>query len=569
MDNIFIQLAIILGLASFLGFFTLKFKLPILIAYLLGGLLIATLSLFDPHTSKALSFLPEIGLAFVLFLVGMELDFRELRKLGKPIILAGTVQIFITTIIGSVLARNLGFAVTESWYLGIGLSFSSTIVVIKLLIDKKDLTSLYGKLTVGILLLEDLIAVCLLLFLTVSPSMFHLGIQQSFPLLAFLAKVLLLFTTAIILNKFLLVFIFKAVSKSGELLFLTALSWCFIYVSFAILMGFSVVIGAFLAGMVLASSPYHFQIQGKIKPLRDFFVALFFVYLGTQVNFTDLGAAYPLILVFTGYSLFLKPLLFLLILGAFGFRKHTMFQASISLTHISEFSLIILLVGFKLGTVSQTALTAIALSTVLSMVAASLMIHHSGRIYKKISRLVAFFERKQGSFELEKTADKLESENHVVVIGAHRVGGEVVKFLKKEKIPQLVVDFNPERIKTLTEMGINCVYGDMGDPEILEALSLENAKMIISTAQDREDNLLLLEELRSRHIGVPVVTRAETLDDAKVLYQKGASYVIVPEVLAGDTLTELLKNHLGNNNYFKEKAKSEKEKLDGKTLAWE
>ncbi len=467
------------------------------------------------------------------------------------------------------MARNLGFETMEAWYLGIGLSFSSTIVVVKLLIDKKDLTSLYGKLTVGILLLEDLLAVLLLLGLTVSPSMFHLGISQSAPIAAFVIKVLLLFVIAIVLNRYLLAVIFKAVSKSGELLFLTALAWCFLYVSFSILMGFSVVIGAFLAGVVLASSPYHFQIQGKIKPLRDFFVALFFVYLGTQVNFIDLGKAYLLIIVFTGYTLFLKPLLFLLILGAFGFRKHTMFQASISLTHISEFSLIILLVGFKLGVVSQTALTAIALSTVLSMVVASLMIHYSGRIYKKLSKLISFFERKNSSFELEKGAENIERENHVVVIGAHRVGGEVVKLLKKEKIPQLVVDFNPTRIKTLTAMGINCVYGDMGDPEVLEDLSLENARMIISTAQDREDNLLLLEELKSKQIEVPVVTRAETLDDAKILYSKGASYVIVPEVLAGDTLTDLLKNHLDNGSYFEKRAKMEKAKLSEKTLAWE
>ena len=168
MDNIFIQLAIILGIASILGFITVRLKLPLLIAYLFGGLLIATTAVFDPRTSEVLHFLPEIGIAFVLFLVGMELDLREIKSLGKPILLAGILQITMTTIIGSSIARLLGFAPTESLYLGVGLSFSSTILVIKLLLDKKDLNALYGKLAVGILLLEDLLAVILLLFLTVT-----------------------------------------------------------------------------------------------------------------------------------------------------------------------------------------------------------------------------------------------------------------------------------------------------------------------------------------------------------------------------------------------------------------
>src|SRR3989344_553823 len=303
MDNIFIQLAIILGLSSILGYIMVRFKLPLLIAYLLGGLVIATVSVFDVRSSEVLHFLPEIGIAFVLFLVGMELDIREIKNLGKPIITAGTLQIVITTILGSSLARLFGFGVAESWYLGVGLAFSSTILVIKLLLDKKDITALYGKLAIGILLLEDLLAVILLVFLTVSNSVFSLGLQQAFPLLTLLVKALILFVLAILLSKHILPSIFKAVSKQAELLFLTALAWCFIYISFAILLGFSVVIGAFLAGVTLASSPFHYQIQGKVKPLRDFFVTLFFVYLGTQVNFSELGKVLPITILFTIYTL--------------------------------------------------------------------------------------------------------------------------------------------------------------------------------------------------------------------------------------------------------------------------
>ncbi len=569
MDNIFIQLAIILGLSSVLGFVTHKFSLPLLVAYLFGGLILASSTLFDFQGSQALSFLPEIGIAFVLFLVGMELDLREVKNLGKPIIVSALFQIIITTILGSSLAKNFGFSDAESWYLGLGLSFSSTIVVVKLLLDKKDLTSLYGKLALGILILEDLLAVLVLLALTVSPSFLGLGLQQTIPVITFVAKVLLLFGSAFLLNRYLLTAVFSAVAKSGELLFLTALSWCFIFVSFSIFLGFSVMIGAFLAGVALAASPYHFQIQGKVKPLRDFFITLFFVYLGTQVNFSQIREVLPTVLLFVSYAVLIKPVLFMLILGIFGFRKHTLFQTSINLSQVSEFSLIVILVGVKMGVASTAALTVIALTGVASMIISSILISHSSVIYKHLSSLFTFFERKNYHHFLERVRIGENLRGHVVVIGGHRVGGEIIKFLKKERIGHIVLDFNPTQIEDLQKMGVKVIYGDMSDPEVLDALFLKEARMIISTAPGVEDNLTLLEEVRSRHIRVPVVVRAETPLDAKILYKKGADFVIVPEILAGDFLAEKLRQHLKEGGYFKGRAKIELARLSRKTLAWE
>lgn len=551
-----------------LGYGVVRFKLPLLIAYLLGGLMIASTAVFDPRASEVLHFLPEIGIAFVLFLIGMELDLREIKSLGKPILLAGTLQITITTILGATLAKVLGFGPVESWYLGVGLAFSSTILVVKLLMDKKDEGALYGKLAVGILILEDVLAVLLLVVLSVSSSILGLGFQQTFPILALAFKAILLFGLVFILSKFVLPSVFRAVSKQKELLFITALAWCFIYISFAIFLGFSVVIGAFLAGIALANSPFHYQIQGRIKPLREFFVALFFVYLGTQVDFSEIGKIYPLTILFTGYTLFLKPTIFLLILGIFGFRKHTIFQTALSLTHISEFSLILLLVGFKLGFVSQPALTTIALSTVLSMIVASVMITHSPKLYKRLSRILGFFERKNYKHALESWRHYQNMEGFVIVIGARKVGGEIVKLLKREKISQIVLDFNPYQVDILMKEQIPVLYGDMGDPEVLDKLNLHSARMVISTSASEEDNKLLLEELRSRHINIPVIVRAETVDEAIGLYKAGADFVIIPEILAGDFLVEKLRDHLPSGSFFKNRAEIELEKLSHKTLSW-
>ncbi len=564
MNNIFTQLAVILSLSSVLGLIIYKFKLPLLIAYLLGGLILGLISV-DFSKSYALSILPDIGIAFVLFLVGMELDLREIRNFGKQILIAGVLQVVITSVVGTFIAQSFGFNLTQSIYLGVGLAFSSTILVVKLLSDKGSLSALFGKLSLGVLLLEDLLAVLILLVMTSAP-LIQVGFSPGFPLIEFILKVVLLFGVAIVFQRFILSSVFKSVSDSTELLFLISLAWCFSYITLALSLGFSILIGAFLAGVALASSPYHFQIQGKVKPMRDFFVVLFFVYLGTRVNFADVATVWPLIFIFTSYAIIIKPLIFLLLFGMFGFRKHTMFFSSINLSQISEFSLIILLVGLKLGIVTETTLTVIALSSILSYIVSSLEISYAAKIYKYLQSIISFFEKKTNLLERGETTELSE---HIVVIGAHRVGGEVVRFLKKEKKPLVVLDFNPRQVEALLATQIPVIYGDLGDPEVLDILELQRARMVISTSGDVLDNKVLLEELKTRHINIPVIVRAHSVKDAKELYKKGADFVILPEVMAGDSLMELIRDHLGDRDYFKDRARIELEKLSRKPLAWE
>jgi len=302
MNNIFLQLALVLILSSVFGYLAHRFKLPLVIAYLLSGLLFSLVLFIDPAHVQIFEFLPELGIALVLFLIGMELDLREIKSLGKPIVVGALVQIIISTLAGMTITKALGFSAIDSFYLGLGLSFSSTVVVIKLLLEKRDLASLYGKLSIGILLIEDLIAIGVLMGISVGSSTLQLGFQESLPLLALVAKALGLFILTYVLSRYVLERLFTAVATSIELLFLTALAWCFLFTTLAIISGFSVVIGAFLAGVALASSAYRFQIQSKIKPLRDFFVTLFFVYLGAQVKVGDFITHWPTILSLTAYA---------------------------------------------------------------------------------------------------------------------------------------------------------------------------------------------------------------------------------------------------------------------------
>lgn len=565
-NTLFIQLAIILGLAAILGYLMKLFKLPLLVAYLLVGVLIASMQIFDVATSEVLTYLPEIGMAFVLFFVGMELDIKEIKNLGKPIIAAGLGQIIISTLAGCIIASALGFPFIESFYLGTGLAFSSTIVVVKLLLEKKDLGSLYGKLSLGILLLEDLVAILILMMMTVSSSFLHLGLQTSLPLVMLLIKGGLLLVLSLGLSRYVLSPVFNAVAKSAELLFLSALAWCFIFVSLSLFLGFSIVIGAFLAGIALANSPFHFEIQGKVKPLRDFFVALFFVYLGSQVVFSQIESILPLLAIFTFYALLLKPAIYLLILGIFGFRKHTIFQTALNLSQISEFSLIIMVVGLNLGTVSQSVLTAMALTGVVSIIFSSIMITYSRSIYKKIAPLIGFFEHGGSAKPIE--TKTLEMEDHVILVGARWMGGEIIKFLKREGIPFLVVDFDPEVVKKLAGERVHVLFGDISDPEILEFLDLKKAKLIISTADSHEDNLILASELKRRNSRAALMIRATDAREAEDLYLAGVDYAILPDVVSGDFITQILKNHWPKMDFFKDRSKIELNKLSHKHLSF-
>lgn len=542
MDNIFSQLAVALSLSSLIGFVTLKFKLPLVVAYLSAGVLISILSLIDPGHSSVFETLPEIGIAFVLFLIGMELDLREIKSLGFPIVVSAIGQIAISTTAGFAIASALGFEPGISIYLGIGLAFSSTVVVVKMLLEKRELASLHGKLSVGILLIEDLIAILVLMFISVSESSFGFGFQQSLPILTLLLKALGLFILTFLLSRFVLEKVFDAVAKSVELLFLTAITWCFVFTTVAVVSGFSVVIGAFLAGVALASSPYHLQIQGKIKPLRDFFLTLFFVYLGLQANILDVVSYWPMIVIFTLFAIIVKPILYMFLLGLFGFRKHSMFQTGLSLSQVSEFSLVVLLVGVQSGLASKEALSVMAAVAICSIILSSIFISNAKFIYKFVKNFVQVFEHHSKVHFFESRVEQ-DLENHVVIIGADQVGGPVVRYLHKEKSPIVVLDFNPHIVQEYRQKGINIIYGDAGDQEILEGLMLKKARLVISTANDLTDNEMILLEAKKSKKPITVVVRANDKEQAQKLRDLGADYVILPEQVSGDFLLNQLKSH--------------------------
>lgn len=540
MDNLFLAFTLVLGMATLFSLLARFLRIPLIVAYIFTGVVLTTFGTPIIRETPVLHFLPEIGIAFLLFLIGMELDYREMLKVGKGAVIASFVQLSLSGIAGFAMALLLGFTREQGVYIGIALAFSSTIAVVKLLAERHDESSLHGRLSVGILLLEDLLAIVVLMFLSLSTSALSIGLTNSLPLVSLILKSLFFFSLTMYVARYILPSIVSYIAHSTELLFLSAIALCFSWISLAHLLGFSMEIGAFLAGLALASSPYRLQIAGRIKPLRDFFIALFFINLGAGANLLDVATHPTPFLLFTSYAIVVKPLIFMIVLSALGYRKHSTFLTSINLTQISEFSLIVLSAGQVLGIVDSSLLSTFALVGAVSIALSSILIIHSKTLYKLVYPLITHLERDK-SIATVALKKEPELKNHIIVVGCHQSGGKVVEYIAEKQGDQLVaVDFNPEIVKELAGKGIRVVFGDISDPDIVDEVNVKAAKLIVSTVRDFDDNHLLLLEAKRKNHDAFVILAAQTEEDAEKLKKKGADKVIIPLALEGQHIVNFL-----------------------------
>ena len=276
-ENIFLQISILLGITVSIAFIVRLLRQPLMIAYIVAGIIAGPVFLNVIHgDSSSFQAFAELGVVLLLFLVGLSLDFKYIRRVGKVAVVAGVGQVLFTGVIGWLLLTALGLGTFEALYLSIAITFSSTIIIIKLLSDKQDLESVYGRFTVGLLLVQDVIAITvMILFKT-----FFSGNGTWGALSIFLLKGGVLVAVIYFLARVLLPPLLNKVANSGEFLFLFTIAWCFGISSLVYWFGFSLEIGAVMAGISLGSSKYSLEIGSKIRPLRDFFIVLFFIILG-------------------------------------------------------------------------------------------------------------------------------------------------------------------------------------------------------------------------------------------------------------------------------------------------
>ncbi|MBT3582409.1 hypothetical protein HN510_01175 [Candidatus Woesearchaeota archaeon] len=531
MDAILLDLSIIIIIAASIGIIAKYLKQPAILAYIIGGIIIGPFGFKLIQNVEFVKTIGELGIALLLFVVGLELSADRLKKVGVSAGIIGLAEVGAVTLLGYLVAGFFGFNQMESIYIGLILAFSSTLVVIKMLSDKKELDTLHGRIMLGVLLVQDvivIIAMTLLLNTNVSAMDFVELILMGLSILA----------AAAIGAKFILPLFFSKVAESQELLFLFALAWCFLFAGAATYLGFSIVIGAFIAGVALANFPYNIEIIGRVKPIRDFFVTIFFVAIGIQiVPILDKALLIPIV-VFTLTIILLKPLIIAFIVSMQGYARRTAFLSGFGLAQVSEFSIILVMQGVLIGHISESLLSVTIIITAVTMLLTTYLIKYSNKIYSVVGHLL-FFNRHT---DHEITHIQHELNRHIVIFGADRTGRKIVDSLREFTNQVVVVDYNPDIIHGLISRKINCICGDAEDTEILDRLELSKAYAIISTIPSHSVNRAIIRNLKRRNHHAIFLSVAENSEEALKLYDDGADYVILPAMLAGEKLTDILQN---------------------------
>lgn len=541
--ELYLEITILIGLATVLALIFRLLKQPPILSYILAGIIVGPVGLFHITNGEVLHSFAEIGITLLLFMLGLEMKFKDLRSVGKVALYTGIGQIVFTSVIGFGICLLLGFSALASLYIAVALTFSSTIIVVKLLSDKKDLKSLYGKISVGFLLVQDFVAIIALIIL----SGFNTGDTQISPItfLLLTLKAAVIFGWVILLSKTVLPRLMNFVAKNTEILFLFSLAWAFSMAAFVSspLIGFSIEIGGFLAGLALANTAQNIQIVSRVRSLRDFFITIFFVTLGMKMIFADFSTIFLPSVLLSLFVLIGNPIIVMIILGLMGYRSRTSFMAGLTVAQISEFSLIVIFMGNKIGHVDDSVVSLLTIVGAVTFIISTYMIMNSNYLYKKLSPILKFFERKEIHEILLPTS---ELKKHVVLIGANRMGESILEALlaKDEKV--VVIDFDPDVIARLKKKNIQCYFGDVADPEIQEHVNITDARLIMSTVPDVDDNLLMLQSLKRKKKDILIVVFALETDDAKALYKAGADYVVLPHLAGGRHIAKILvdENHL-------------------------
>jgi Kef-type K+ transport system membrane component KefB len=530
----------IIFLFSFLSALIFKLlKQPLIVSYIFIGIVLSYF-LTPTEIKSLIHTFSDIGIIFLLFLVGLELKLKTLREIGRQAIIIGSLQEILTILVGFFVAKILGFSDLAAFYLGSAFSFSSTIIMVKLISDKGDMEKLYGKLAVGFLLVQDLITILMLLFIPFWSKELSTNIYQ----VIFGAIALVLIPT---LSIKILPRLENILAKSHEVLFLFSLAFGFGLATLFKYLNIGLEAGALIAGVSLSTLSVTPEIVSRLKPLRDFFLIAFFVVLGLTIttNF-QISNFFLNSLIFSLFILIGNPLIMFVMLKLLNYSNKTSFLLGLTSAQISEFSFILINLGIKLGHISQDLLPLTALTGIVTIFLSTYMFTYADSIYKLIEKPLKFLEKKQRKEEQGEEKPSYD----VILFGCDRTGYGFLEVFKKLNINFLIVDYDFEKVKNLKKEGFNIIYGDAAEVDFLEELNLKETKLIVSTVPDYETNLLILEFYRSLNPNGIFISTARRFDDAFDLYKNGADYVIIPHFLGGEYASLLFEKHQFNKEEY-------------------
>ncbi|MBN2370932.1 MAG: cation:proton antiporter [Vicinamibacteria bacterium] len=539
-DNAFVEIAAILSLATLLGLVGQKLRQPLLIMFLATGILVGPSGFSFVENYQQIELLAHIGIALLLFIVGLKLDLGLIRVTGPVALATGMGQILFTSIIGFGIAVALGMSFASAAYVSVALTFSSTIIIVKLLSDKKEIDSLHGQIAVGFLIVQDIAAILALVGLTTFGSQAARDDPVQGTLLIIAAKGLGFLGAIALLMKHVLPRLTRRLARSQETLILFAISWAVLLGAAGELLGFSKEVGAFLAGVSLASTGYRDSIGARLTTLRDFLLLFFFIDLGARLDWSMVGSQIGSSVVLSLFVLIGNPLIVLVIMGVMGYRRRTGFLAGLTVAQISEFSLIVAALGLKIGHITQETMGLITLVGVVTIFASTYMILYSGPLYRWLAGPLRIFEKRTPYREAVVDSFRETQSVDVVLVGLGRYGSGLAEYLLRREKSVIGVDFDPVSLERWRARGMSVLYGDIADPEMHEQLPLRKARWVVSTIRSKELSLCLLRHVKSRGYRSRVALTAMNQEEAVLFVKAGAHVVFRPFTDAAEQAADAL-----------------------------
>lgn len=566
MHNLLLDIALCTIAAWVLGVVAQLARQPVILAYLVAGFLLGPTGLGLIREQASVETISELGLIFLLFMIGLEIDLKKIIRSGNVILVSAAAQILGCALLGVLFFVLLGFPVGggrwDGLYLGIAAALSSTVIIVKVLYDKRELDTLPGRITLGLLVLQDLF---IILFLAVQPSLNDLRPEV---LLLSVARVGILVLTMFLVSRYVLPAIFRSIARLPELVLVGALAWCFIGGVIAEQLHLSLEMGALIAGVSLSTFPYALDVTAKVTSLRDFFVTLFFVGLGMTIPVPS-GGTVALALAF---SLFIVASRFATAFPAlYGLRQgiRASFLPALNLSQVSEFALVLMQLGVAAGHTTADTKNAVSFAFVLLAVLSTFAMTHSDPLARAAVRLA----KRLGLKDLDDAGPAPAPDGHgarILLLGFFRTASSLIADLERED-PELlkdiaVVDFNPVVFANLSARGIKVQYGDISQRETLMHAGIEKAEILVSTIPDYLlkgiTNERLVRQLRAVNPSATIIAPADTLADVERLYAAGADYVTMARFAEARDLREIL--DAAHDGQIEEKRAILEERLSGR-----
>lgn len=540
--GVFTEVSMLLALSAIIAMLMRALKQPMIIGYILTGVIVGPSLLGIVESPETIESFGNFGIALLLFIVGLGLNPRVIKEVGRVATLTGVGQVAFTTGISFAITRALGYSSVAALYISVAMAFSSTIIILKLLSDKKEQNKLYGKISIGFLLVQDILATIALVVASAAGSgglsyseVTQLGLKGIW--LGLLVYVISHFVVAPLTN---------FLSRSQELLFLFALAWGFGIGALFYEAGFSLEVGALIAGVALATMPYAQEVGSRLRPLRDFFIVVFFIALGSRLNLGDISSIIWQAALLASFVLVGNPIIVMSIMGLLGYTKKTSFKAGLAVAQISEFSLIFILIGQRTGQVSDAVVSLVTVVALITIALSSYMIIYSDSLYQRFEKFLFIFERQKAKRDHERSVA-----HEAILFGYKKGGHEFIKVFKTITKHFAVVDYDPDVIDELEHQGVPYIYGDVTDPELLEEVDMSKLKLIVTLVSDHSSNVFLLHHMEMVNPKAVIICHADSATEAAELYTLGASYVMMPTHIGSEKISAFIKKNGFSKTEFK------------------